>query len=216
MSASSHRPIAEINREREALRGEMAELSQAWLAVVAQWLAEDWNLVAQRAVRSDPGRVQQLADEGELSQVKQELKELVQAAPQLVQETLGGDPKIWSHIEGHIFTVPGVPDLPNTRSYMSATNAQPEAFDLGLRLLKGEVYVLLTKHRLGKALDRSQWKEVDGRLRYPFNVTWSAGMQSRLAAYSDAYRRSVELAEELAVAAATAAADQAQALWDKA
>lgn len=216
MPQPPHRPIDEIQREQEALLASMAALSAQWLGAASEWIAADWRLAAERAVRSDPARVKELAAGGDLPRVKSALEMLVAEAPALVTERFAHDPQIWAHIEGRVYMVAGVPGIPNERSYMYAGEAMPEAFDFGMRRLKGRVFLLLRDYRLGRPLDRGQWQEDEHGLRYPFNIRGSAAMQEHLERYSEAYQRLVVIALELTAAEVALEVAEAQALWDNA
>jgi hypothetical protein len=207
--------LAVIETEKTALRQQMAVEAAAFCQAAAEWVKTAWHQAVERAVNEHPDQVAKLADSGELSGLKQRVRELAESARETVDGHLNS-PTLWSHIDGTVYETDHTPRGPDKRHYESYSPRPPRVFDDAIRRLKGEVLAPLDDAGLLEPRDREAAKRGGNGYRYPYSLDWPAQLKAPLAAYSKTYQRFVELDIERGGIVQDIKSEQTAQLWDQA
>jgi hypothetical protein len=202
--------IARINTQITNLREQAEPAVQKFLDAATTFLC-DWSREkVEREVTSNPELTKQLGKEG-LGRLKSELGQLIGEMPEHVQSHLNQD-QLWLH-RG---------EIPQGQRYSLSPYdfhgyRPPDKLNDQVRILLGYAGALLVKFGFAKYDDNSDWKLIAGAVpKYRFGVDWSADLKSTAVAYSDIYKRLLQLAEKLETTKREKAESEAKHLWDEA
>ncbi len=204
--------IRDLREQIVSLQQEMDRIGQEYVELSKQFVAEWAEKTVVKTVTERHDRAVELNANGQLTQLKNELREFIESVPSIMDSEIPPS-GAWAHNapEEQWLNDPQYQDL-------IGPGFSPKPGDEQIRMMLGRVGDLLNKYQLIELKQSIEWKRdpQTSKLRYSIGYMQSTGMGLAYQRYVDAGKRLVGLRKVLIETLKQKATTEAQNLWDQA